>query len=431
MLEMKRVLYDTYNISLPTGTGIATYAKALVKIAPSIGYEPELLYEFKGKIPKNLELAKAILFEDRVSKTSSYQHALNTVKACVPGLNTARAVCLPERSFLYEDPIRNRMTNARQRWISREIFLRAQCYFSVHGKLFPTTLASTPDLAHFTFQLPVRVSDAPNIYTIHDLVPLIVPYATLDNRKRTFRLLKKIGETADHIVTVSEQSRRDIVKVLGVPENRVTNTYQAVTIPEHALIKTPDEVEDEISGLYGLSTRNYYLFYGAIEPKKNVRRLIEGYLSSRVKRPLVIVSSGGWKNKAELQMIEDHPVRPDGSGIIKLGYLPYEFLISLIKGARAVLFPSIYEGFGLPALEAMILGTPVLTANSSSLVEVAGDAAVCVNPIDIMSIRSGILSLDADEVFLDELSRKGLEQAALFSIDNYKERLSDLYGSLC
>lgn len=428
--HMKTILYDSYNISLPTGTGIATYARALVNIAPSIGYSAELLHEIQGDVPKNLELAKSILFEDREKKTTELEYARYTVEAFTTSARGARATRLPSESYLLENPIRNRVTDATSHLVVPNLFPRANRFFSVRGKLFPVTLDRPPDVAHFTFQLPVRIQNAPNIYTIHDLVPLILPYASLDNKRRSYKLFQEIKNTADHIVTVSEQSKADIIRALGVPEERVTNTYQAINIPEEAKAKSDQEIEDEISGLFSLGYRDYYLFFGAIEPKKNIRRLIEAYLSSRVKRPLVIVSSGGWQNKTELQIIKENPRRPDGSGITKLSYLPYEFLISLIRGARAVLFPSLYEGFGLPALEAMALGTPVLASNSSSLSEVAGDAAVAVDPISVRSIRDGILALDSDDGLLKELTGKGPEQAAKFSPEAYRKRLSALYDKV-
>ncbi|MTI44449.1 glycosyltransferase involved in cell wall biosynthesis [Roseibium hamelinense] len=427
---MTRILYDTYNIVLPTGTGVATYARALIKTVSEMGYTPELIYDFHGPVPKDLRLAKSILFEDMEKLVPANTDIRQAIESATRLHNSGRTIKLPEESYLFEEPIRNRMTSVDTRYIAKYLYARAGHHFRTRKRFYPLRFDTPPDIAHFTFQLPVTVKKSANIYTIHDLVPLILPYATLENRRRTFRIFKEIAKKADHIVTVSEQSRNDIIRILGVEEDRVTNTYQAVALPPAAKNKKPDEVADEVSGIFGVQPNDYYLFYGAIEPKKNLRRLIEAYLSSRVKRPLVIVSSGGWQNKAEKQMIKDNPLRPDGSGIIPLGYLPYEFLISLIKGARAVLFPSLYEGFGLPALEAMALGTTVLTSKGSSLTEVAGDAAVMVNPVDIKSIRDGILQIDKDDRLVDELRQRGIGQADKFSQERYKERLKDLYAKL-
>jgi glycosyltransferase involved in cell wall biosynthesis len=107
--------------------------------------------------------------------------------------------------------------------------------------------------------------------------------------------------------------------------------------------------------------------------------------------------------------------------------MPLRLLVSLIRGARATLFPSLYEGFGLPVLESMLLGTPVLTSTAGSLPEVAGDAALVVDPYDVDAIRDGIRTLDADEALRDDLSARGRQQAAKFSPERYQERLADAY----
>jgi glycosyltransferase involved in cell wall biosynthesis len=299
---------------------------------------------------------------------------------------------------------------------------------------------------HWTFPLPIRAKGAKNIYTIHDLVPLRLPYTTLDVKRRIIATLRGIADRADHIVTVSEASKRDIVNLLGVPEDRVTNTYQAVELPER-LVSMPEEMaRAAVEGTFGLSWGNYWLFYGAIEPKKNVGRLIEAYLASGSPHPLVIVGKQAWKVRQELGLIyeDDHrvmqePEWTDGvqvfsrrmrDRVILLDYAPFRLLVSLIRGARSVLFPSLYEGFGLPVLEAMSLGAPVLTANVASLPEVVGDAAVLIDPYDVRAIAEAIQALDAHESLRAELSRRGPRRAATFSNEAYDRRLAEMYGRL-
>ena len=142
-----------------------------------------------------------------------------------------------------------------------------------------------PDLVHWTYPLPLRVRGVPNIYTLHDLVPLRLPYTTLDNKRRYFKLVAKVVKKADHIVTVSETSKRDIMNLLGVRAERITNTYQAVNIPAKYRDKRPEIVQREVEGTFGLEYKNYFLFWGSIEPKKNIGRIIEGYLASGSKPP--------------------------------------------------------------------------------------------------------------------------------------------------
>jgi glycosyltransferase involved in cell wall biosynthesis len=271
-------------------------------------------------------------------------------------------------------------------------------------------------------------------------VPLRLPYTTLDKKRHYFRLIRRVTKSADHIVTVSEASKKDIMELFGVPEERITNTYQAVDIPAIYRDKAVSDVKIELEGTFGLSYKKYFLFFGAIEPKKNVGRLIEAYLASGVTDPLVIVGKKAWQSEAELQLIASgNHVRylltqPNSSErcscVLHFDYATYPLLISLIRGAKAVLFPSLYEGFGLPALEAMSLGTPVLSSNTASMPEVVGEAALKVDPYDTRALVEGIRALDNDTDLLGRLAEAGPIRAQEFSPERYQARLSKLYSKV-
>jgi glycosyltransferase involved in cell wall biosynthesis len=259
---------------------------------------------------------------------------------------------------------------------------------------------------------------------------------TLDNKRYFFRLIQQLVAKADHIVTVSEYSRRDIMALFKVPEQRITNTYQAVSLPAAAVARSNDEIADEITNLFELEPGGYYLFIGALEPKKNVSRLIDAYAASGSRRPLVVAGGAGWQNEADLERIADtrfYNYRVTETTISKfkrvrrIQYLPFPQIITLMRGARALLFPSLFEGFGLPVLEAMTLGTPVMTSNVTSLPEVAGDAALLVDPHDVSNMAAAIRRLDNDIDLLSHLSTLGQEQARLFSMENYVSRLAGVY----
>jgi len=186
-----------------------------------------------------------------------------------------------------------------------------------------------------------------------------------------------------------------------------------------------------LAGLFGLDLFGYLLFYGALEPKKNVRRLIEAYLAAGVDVPLVIVLGEGWQNEAEQRLLAEQSANGRGPARIRrLDYLDLASLIALIRGARAVVFPSLYEGFGLPVLEAMALGAPVVASREAALPEIAGDAALLVDPYDGEAIRRAIVTIVADADLRAELSRRGRQRAALFSLDRYRERVAALYAAL-
>ena len=179
-----------------------------------------------------------------------------------------------------------------------------------------------------------------------------------------------------------------------------------------------------------MGLREYFLFFGAIEPKKNVARLVEAYLASSVNSPLVIVGGPGWGSEQDVKLLKSLAGLDGRKRIVWLGYLPRDMLAMLIAGARATVFPSLYEGFGLPALEAMALGTPVITSNTSSLPEVVGEAGVLVDPYDVRSISRAIIEIDSDEGMRSELSRRGLAQAEKFSSEAYAKRLASFYARI-
>jgi glycosyltransferase involved in cell wall biosynthesis len=172
-----------------------------------------------------------------------------------------------------------------------------------------------------------------------------------------------------------------------------------------------------------------------LEPKKNVSRLIDAYFFSGVKLPLVLVTSGGWDNEAEVALIERWGEQERANPqirhrIYRLDYVSQPMLVTIIRGACALIFPSLYEGFGLPVLEAMLLGTPVVTSCLGSLLEVAGDAALLVNPYEVSDIARGIGKIVEDADLRTELSTRGRTQAAVFSVERYRERVAQLYASL-
>jgi glycosyltransferase involved in cell wall biosynthesis len=316
------------------------------------------------------------------------------------------------------------------------LYTDAAGLFGFFGQFHKIRVTGKCDLMHWTYPIPIRMPNKPNIYTLHDLVPLRLPYTTLDNKRRYFKLVSRIAKKAEHIVTVSESAKQDIIKFLKVPESRITNTYQSVSIPAKYADKSADLVSQEISGTFGLDYKGYYLFWGSIEPKKNLGRIIEGYLASGVTSPLVIVGAQAWKSEEELKLLYDDNIRSlvlNGNEtrtkrkVIQLSYAPFPLLVSLIKGAKGTIFPSLYEGFGLPVLESMLLGTPVITSNTASIPEVAGNAAIMVNPYDTMALAKAIRELDADSDLRNHLVGLGRENAKRFSPDIINQNLLQVY----
>lgn len=429
-------MIDGRNLGLEKGTGVATYGRNLSYRLHDLGFGVDVLYGNRANARMSDLMKEITFFDENDRRPPTAIRFLNSAKdiARSPlGFSSSR---IPITGKVISESFRSRLPYFDHIENSPNLYARAHSLFNTISKLHRISPECTPDLMHWTYPLPLRIAGIPNIYTLHDLVPLRLPYTTLDNKRKYLQLVTAIAKSADHIVTVSESAKTDIMQLLGVPESRITNTYQSVHIPSKYANKAMNEVEREVEGTFSLPYKSYFLFWGSIEPKKNIGRLIEAYLASGVNTPLVIVGAQAWKSEEELRLLQDDNIRqqiPIGSKtglkrkIIQLTYVPFPLLVSLIRGAKATIFPSLYEGFGLPVLESMQLGTPVITANTASLPEIAGDAAILVNPYETCDISRAIRLIDADEGRREHLANLGRAQAAKFSSAAYSERLSKLY----
>jgi glycosyltransferase involved in cell wall biosynthesis len=425
------VVIDGYNLDLEKGTGVATYARNLSYAAHDAGYRVDVLYGRAGASAKH-PLMREIGFFDTVPELGwqkSILYAKFAARTIYSPLATYRAHPIPMTGQVVARPFEARLPYFDQIWSLKHLFSLGDAHFRTFGSEALVRIGFSPEIAHWTYPLPLRIPGARNIYTFHDLIPLRLPYTTLDVKRRYFKLVHRLAHRADHIVTVSENSRKDIINLLGAAPERVTNTYQAAAIPESLLSKPRDVIAREVEGPFRVKLGQYFLFYGAIEPKKNIGRLIDAFLAADVAAPLLIVGSIAWKAEEELRFLESKGWRQK-SRIRHFDYAPFPTLVSLIRGAKAVLFPSLYEGFGLPVLESMSLGTPVMASNQSSIPEVAGEAALLVDPYDRRQMAEAIRRLDSDAELRAELAGRGPQQAARFSQEIYAKRIHDLYDAV-
>jgi glycosyltransferase involved in cell wall biosynthesis len=436
-----RIIYDGLNLALEEGTGVATYARMLTQVARDIGYQVGVVYGSPQAPSRNPMLREIAFFDEkRAIKRPLPREILNYIGDLVRYYLPVRPTPVELSGVVVTRQFDSTLPAQDHIFVTRNLFANAGRHFSLTKGFVDLVFDPRPDVFHCTYQLPLRSKSACNIYTIHDLVPLRLPFTTLDNKRWMFGLLKKITAKADHIVTVSENTKRDIIELLGVDERRITNTYQAVSFPKEDIDRSEAEIAEQLAGSFGLEAKEYLLFFGALEPKKNVGRLIEAYMASGVDVPLVLVAGEGWHNEAETTLLDElreNERRSPGLNLPRLRrrvrrfrYVRPSTLITLIRGARAIVFPSLYEGFGLPVLEAMTLGTPVVTSRESSLPEIAGDAALLVNPYDADDIARAITTIVNDADLRAELSRRGRSQAAKFSVERYRERVEALYALL-
>jgi glycosyltransferase involved in cell wall biosynthesis len=435
------VLLEAYNVALRRGTGIATYTRNLAKAAVANGYFVDgLLHSFSNLETKDPLLGEIRFYDARNSAPSKFVENVESNWRRGIGMPFGlKTQCLKRSGMIVDsgDATVSAVGLFRNAHVARMFMDFSRFHFKRYSTAARLRLSQAPDLFHATQVIPLKVPRAANIYTIHDVVPLLMPYTTLDDKRFFLSAVRYLCSKADHIVTVSESSKADIIALTGISERRITNTYQAVTIPKELLAESIDNVATTLQNLFGLAYQQYFLFYGAIEPKKNISRLISAYAASGSACPLVIAGPLGWEYQDDLAQIERFggPKASENrenrkQKILRIDYLPLAHLVTLIRGARALLFPSLYEGFGLPVLEAMSLGTPVMTSTAASLMEIAGDAALLVDPLDIPAMAKVIQQIDADNDLRVDLGRRGTERAKLFSHEAYSQRVGALYRSV-
>jgi glycosyltransferase involved in cell wall biosynthesis len=263
--------------------------------------------------------------------------------------------------------------------------------------------------------------------TIHDCIHLMFPQYLPNRLAYTYARLSLYTATrrADRILTVSETSKVDILRFFQVPAEKITVIHNAIderfrTAPSEAVVELVRE-------RYQLKDQ-FVLYVGNIKPHKNLERLIDAF--SRLRRhgadhlKLLIIGDQISKYQGLRRAVHKHKLHKH---VRFLGFVPLETLAVLYRLADVFVFPSLYEGFGLPPLEAMASGTPVVTSNVSSLPEVVGDAAILVDPYDPQSIADGMRKVLEDADLRAGLSARGLEQARKYSWERSVERIRQIY----
>jgi len=300
---------------------------------------------------------------------------------------------------------------------------------------FPAFLRSlAPDLVHIPLNRVPLLMLRPYVVTVHDLSSLLFEFRGSDTQMKLRRGMYRRGLLrASRVISVSEATRRDLHDLLGIPFDHVRRVYEAPD-PEFLAASTGagEEEKERILERYQISYP-FLLYAGNIRPHKNVPRLVEAFavvrdqLSSHpVYKDLRLIIIGD--TISQYPSVRQAVIKSRAEAVVRfLGFVPFDTLRCFYQSAAAFVFVSRYEGFGLPPLEAMACGTPVVASNISSLPEVVGDSAVQVNPENVFEIARGIKEVLLDDDLRATLIRCGRDQAKRFSWERTAREVLEIY----
>lgn len=296
------------------------------------------------------------------------------------------------------------------------------------SRTFPENFFQNVDLIHSTDQF-IPISDKPLIATVMDVIPLSHPQF-IKSRSRHLKsfLWKKLTQRADRIITISEFSKSEITKYLGFSENLID--VIPLGVDGRYFEKIGDTEKKSIVNALGISTP-FFLFLGSIQPRKNLIRLLEAHAqlprSLAKQYPLVIAGKLAWDDGDTLLAIE----KAVNAGTAKyLHYITETQKQCLLQSALGLAFVSLYEGFGLPITEAFASGLPVITSNCTSMPEVAGNAALIVDPLNTHQITEALLSLIEDAGLAQTLKDRGLIRSKNFSWKANSDKTLSIYREM-
>lgn len=357
------------------GTGVATYVQGVQACLTHMGFHVQYLWDHDpddSSSPSNGGLRRIARF----------------LKACLPVQGIRRR--------------QDHITNKFYPYIS-DIYRITHIHFQIWKRLLWLHGQQLPDIMFWTYPLPVLLKNTINIVTVHDLIPMTHPHLTGINPQRLQRLLTQLVARADIVVTVSETVRQQISEIFGIPACRVVNLYQlaGVTAAERQQLASAPVV----------APAGCFICIGRVEKRKNIERLVEAHALSGTQRPLVLLGPDG-------DDMPDFSPRTPRQQVIRVPWCSRESLLRSLANAHALVFPSLAEGFGLPIVEAMALGVPVMTSRGGATEEIAGGAALLVDPYDTQDIADTIDRLDhmrPDAPEWETLRQNGMKRAEAFT----------------
>lgn len=361
---------------------------------------------------------------------------------CEAGQTMALARLYPENRYTYSffsrkddhikleriAPFAGKNIDTRLVHFSGYIYRAASTFLPVP---YSTFFGTSDDLTHFfNYIVPPGVKGK-TVVTVHDMVYKAFPETVRARTKYMLNSgLKQSMNRADMIVTDSQFSKDEIIKYFPQHSDKIRVVQCGVDLEKFRPCTEPERIP-EVKKSLGIEG-DYFLYLGTIEPRKNLERLIKAYhiCTQRIGSDLpklVLAGGKGWLYDSIFAKVTELGLT---DRVIFTKYVPSEDMNPLMCGAVAFVFPSIYEGFGMPPLEAMACGVPVLASDAASLPEVTGDCAVICDAYSEESIAEGLLHLYDDTALRADLSRRGLERASQFTWDASAKQLYNVYKEL-
>jgi len=313
------------------------------------------------------------------------------------------------------------------KWFPGSLYRMASAFLPVpYCMMFP----KKKQLTHFfNYYIPPFVRGK-KVTTIHDMTLHAYPETV---RKKTLWFLRKTLKPsicrADHIVTVSEFSKKEILKYYNVPKDKISVVYCGVDFDRFKPLEDK-ELLTKVKEKYGID-KEYFLYLGTLEPRKNLVRLVQAYAAAKREKaefPCLVLAGGkGWMYEEIFRTVQTLGLEQD---VLFTGYVADEEVPVLMAGAFAFCFPSVYEGFGMPVLEAMACGTPVLTSKDSSMEEIAGEKTVLVDAMSAEDITKGLVRLFEDVKLRMKLSEQGLSKVKEYTWEAGAKQLMQVYEEL-
>ncbi|MBN1622512.1 MAG: glycosyltransferase family 4 protein [Endomicrobiales bacterium] len=283
------------------------------------------------------------------------------------------------------------------------------------------------DLLHVPCFTPPLIRKCKLIVTIHDLIGVRMPENSLAFPSRFYwgRYFPNLSKRADIIITDSEYSRKDIIELLKIPENRIKVIPLAAG--ERFKPGKDKDMVQQTKNKYNIGNSPYVLFVGNIEYRKNIILLLKIWKKLRLPHKLVLAGSKTGYTDNLVRFISENEIK---DRVLLTDYISDEDIVNLYNGADLFVYPSLYEGFGLPVLEAMSCGTPVIASNTTSLPEIVSDAGILTDPNNIDELQDAIVKVLSDSSLRSKLKEKGLIRSKLFSWERVARETLEVYNGI-